>query len=463
MQKSQLWITKFEDLAKINPFEEIIQKRGNLIQTKKLKKLCNESKYFLHGVDYLRGVCSNESMANELRNLPIFDIENTTNSSEITIDGYLPYYIDSTKKGTLNERKYLSFGKITVQKLRDTGKREKYIISVSYEDLVIPVIEINFYYWEHNAKILQNWIYCMIEFKGKPFRLQVATAGAFEPFWFLQWVLLSDVEHESKTKSNGLIYNALQEDYDLALTEILATFKLTRIDYRFDFFLPKWHFGLKDTDIFKNLRSSNANYLSSIYERKLKNCPYWVKTKQGRNYTGWKNGNNNKYVQTRFYQKQVDTWLKGWSELYSEYMNFDWEVWRLEFQFESKFCNARTNPWDRFNFYDEFIDKKLTHQIFEFVWIEQKKGSFFQRYEPVLLELKKQPYSYQRRLFTRYMNDSVKLINNWINPLDLIKRAFNWEQMEKLSTLNSREKIGNAFINDYANSHFYNNENWQKW
>ena len=42
-----------------------------------------------------------------------------------------------------------------------------------------------------------------------------------------------------ETKSNGLIYNALQEDYDLALTEILATFKLTRIDYRFDFFLPK--------------------------------------------------------------------------------------------------------------------------------------------------------------------------------------------------------------------------------
>lgn len=146
MEKNQLSITKFKDLAKINPFEEIIQKRGNLIQTKKLKNLCNESKYFLHGVDYLRGVCSNESMANELRNLPIFDIENTTNSSEITIDGYLPYYIDSTKKGTLNERKYLSFGKITVQKMRDTGKWEKYIISVSYEDLVIPVIEINFYY-----------------------------------------------------------------------------------------------------------------------------------------------------------------------------------------------------------------------------------------------------------------------------------------------------------------------------
>lgn len=456
MEISEVGITKFEDLVKINPFQEIVQKRGNLIQTKNLKKLCNESQYFLHGVDYLRGVCSNEDLSKELRNLPIFDIENDTNSSEITIEGYTPYYIDSSKKWTLNEQHYVSFGRITVQKLRDTWKREKYIISVSYEDLSVPVIEINFYYWENNAKILQNWIYCMIEFKGKPFRLQVATGWAFEPFSFLQWVLLSDTESESKIKGNGLVYNSLKNDYDLALTEILASFKLTRIDYRFDFFLPKWHFGLKDTEIFKNLRSSNANYNSSIYEKKLKNCPYGVRTKTGRNYTGWKNANNWKYMQARFYQKQVDTWIKGWSELYSEYMNFDWEVWRLEFQFESKFCNARTNPGDRYNFYDEFEDKRLTKQIFEFVWIEQKKGSFFQRYEPVSLSLDRQPYSYQRRIFTRYMNDSVKLINNWINPLDLIKKAFNEEQMEKLDTLNSVEKVGNAFIVDSSVLNFNN-------
>jgi hypothetical protein len=73
-------------LEKINPFEEIKQKRGNLIQTKKLKKLCNESQYFLHGIDYLRGVLSNEEMAKDLRNLPIFDLQNDSNSSEITIE-----------------------------------------------------------------------------------------------------------------------------------------------------------------------------------------------------------------------------------------------------------------------------------------------------------------------------------------------------------------------------------------
>jgi hypothetical protein len=48
-------------------------------------------------------------------------------------------------------------------------------------------------------------------------------------------------------------------------------------------------------------------------------------------------------------------------------MNFDGEVWRLEFQFESKFCNARTPSNKRYNFFDEFKDKKLTKQIFEFV------------------------------------------------------------------------------------------------
>lgn len=455
MAKNKLWITKFEDLAKINPFQEVVQKRGNLIQTKNLKKLCNESDHFLHGVDYLRGVCSNEEMAKELRDLPIFDIENTTNSSEITIEWYTPHYSRYSKKWTMNEYSYISFGKITVQKFRDTWKWEKYIISISYEDLSVPLIEVNFYYWEHNAKIVQNGIYCMIEFKGKPFRLEVATGGAFEPFAFLQWVLLSGFP-ESNVKSCGLMYNALSNDFDLELTKILASFKLTRIDYRFDFFLPKWHFGLKDTDIFRNLRSSNANYNSSIYEKKLKNCPYWVKTKQWRQYTWRKNYNTSKYVQTRFYQKQVDTWLKGWSELYAEYMNFNWEVWRLEFQFESKFCNARTEAGDRYNFYDEFVDHKLTRQIFEFVWIEEKKGSFFQRYEPVSLSLDKQPYSAQRRIFTRYMNDSRKLVDNWINPKDLINMALNKEQKEKLKTLNSREKIGNAFAID---SPFFNSDN----
>lgn len=463
MEKGQLWITKFEDLEKINPFEEIKQKRGNLIQTKNLKKLCNDSKHFLHGVDYLRGVLSNEDMAKDLRNLPIFDLQNDSNSSEIVIEGYSPYYIDYSEEWTYKRKHYISVWKITVQKIRDSLNWEKFIISLTYEDLSVPVIEINFYYWENNSRILQNWIYCMIEFKGKPFRLEVATCGAFKPFEFLFDVLLSDTESESKDRNQGLVYGALKDSFDLRLTEILASFKLTRIDYRFDFFLPKGHFWLKDTDIFKNLRSSNANYSSSIYEKKLSRCPYGVRTKTGRNYTGWKHWNTSKYIQTRFYQKQVDTWLKWWSELYPEYMNFDWEVWRLEFQCEGKFCNARTKPWERYNFFDEFEDKKLTKQIFEFVWINEKKGSFCQRFEPVSLSLKRQPYSYQRRFFTRYKNDTVKLVNNWFNPLDLIDMALNNEQIEKLKDLNSREKILNAFAIDLQIRDFTNETNWDKW
>lgn len=443
--RGEYLIGKFNDLQKINPFQEIKQKRGNLIQTKNLKKLCDESTHFLHWVDYLRGVLSNEDMANDLRILPIFDIANDTNSSEITIDWYTPYYLDNN-----NKKHYVSVWKITVQRVKESSFWEKFLISIPYEDLVVPVIEITFYYWEHNSKIVNSWIYAMIEFKGKPFRLQVATAWAFSPFDFLCGVLLADVEQASNTKVNGnwFVYNALYDTYNLRLAEILAHFKLTRIDYRFDFFLPKGHFGLKDNEVFKNLRSTNANYNSSQYEKKLSHCNYWVKNRYWRHYTGRKNYNKTKYVQARFYQKQVDTWIKWRGDLYPEYMNYNWEVWRLEFQFESKFCNARTTADTRYSFYDEFVERALTSQIFEFVWINEKKGSFCQRYEPISLEFDKQPYTYKRRFFTRYMNDSVKLINNWINPMDLIKKAFNPEQMEKLKSLNSKEKIDNAFVID---------------
>ena len=454
--KNEFLISKFKDLPKINPFEEIKQKRWNVIQTKNLKKLCNESKHFLHWVDYLRGVCSDRETARLLRNMPIFWVMNDTNSSEIVIDGYTPFYIDSSW-----EKVYLSFWKITVVKSKTSEEREKYIISVSYEDLVVPVIEINFYYWDNNSKIKLNWIYSMIEFKWKPFRLEVLTAWGFNPFAFLCWVLLSDLS-ESKDKP-WFQFNLLEYSMDWFVLKCLKKYKLTRIDYRFDFFLPKWHFGLKDNEIFKNLRSTNCNYNSSLYEARLKNCPYWVKTRYWRNYTWWKNYNKSKYVQTRFYQKQVDTWLKWWSELYPEYMNFDGEVWRLEFQFESKFCNARTESNNRYNFFDEFREKKLTKQVFEFIWINEKKGSFFQRYEPQSLDLNKQPYSYQHRFFTKYINDSKKLIDNWINPLDLLSLGLTVEQMKKLTDLESKDKIINAFTFDIKKLNLPNDESWDLW
>lgn len=451
--KSEFVYGNFNDMPVTNPFEEIKQKRGNLIQTKNLKKLCNESKHFLHWVDYLRGVCSDKETARLLRNLPIFWLINDTNSSEIVIDGYNPTYKDSKWWN-----RSLSFGKITVLKSKNSENREKYIISVSYEDLVVPVIEINFYYWDNNSKIILNWIYCMIEFKWKPFRLESLTAWGFNPLDFLCWVLLSDLS-ESKDKP-WFQFNLLQDTMDWFVSKCLSKFKLTRIDYRFDFFLPKWHFGLKDNEIFKNLRATNCNYNSSLYEARLNNCPYWVKTRYWRNYTWWKNYNKSKYMQTRFYQKQVDTRLKGWSELYPEYMNFDGEVWRLEFQFESKFCNARTRPEKRYNFFDEFKDKKLTNQVFEFVGVNEKKGSFFQRYEPVTLDLSKQPYSYQKRFLTRYINDTKKLLNNWINPMDLFRMNLNPEQKRKLKELDSTRRICNAFLFDVKIPNFKYDENW---
>lgn len=433
----------FQASGKINPFSvSVHQKWGSLVRTKKLYNLAEESERVLHGCDYLRFVLSDEDieLAERLRSFPIFSMYNWvngSNSSEISIEGYTPFYNDNGWK-----KHYISVWKITVQKILFGDIGEKFIVSLPYEDIVVPVLEFTFFYW-NNAKLKVNHISCMIDFKWKPFRLYYATCWAFEPYEFLRGLLTSDF-----SENWGYVFASEYKFFELSLTEILASFYCTRYDYRFDFFLPKWHLGLKEYEVFKNIRSKFWKYSSSEYSKKLASCKYWVKDKYWRIYTWWTSWDrSSKYVMARFYQKQVDTWCKWFPSLYAEYMNFTWEVWRLEFEFQSKFCCAR----GKFNFHEVFIEKQLDLQIREFIGVNDKTACFCQLYYPVSLEFNRLPYSSKRRLFTRYMNDTVKLVDWGINPLDLIEMALNPSQKEKIMTLNSIEKIKDAFSTDMIN------------
>lgn len=443
-------LVDFKDLPKINPFEDIYkQKRGNLIKTIALKKLWKEAKQILHGVDYLRFISSDKEAMEELRALPLFSSEiNWTNSSEINIEWYNPFYYDNDWK-----IQYLSVWKILLKKEIETSSWEKFVVYLPYEDLTVPVLEFNFYYWEERKDGgLKTW--WMIEFKGKPFRLEAISCGAFNPYEFLKGLLLS--EYSSSYGVWDLYFNTLEDSFDILIARLLSTFRITRIDYRFDFFMPKWHFGIKDYEVFSKIRGSNLQYTCKEFEKKLNACPYGVRNKSWRHYT-WrtcgsyseKTKKDSNYLKARFYQKQVDTWCKGWSELYPEYMNFNWEVWRLEFQFESKFCNARTTAWERFWFYEEFEEKQLTKQIFEFLGIAPKTWLFCQpKLKKQELDLNKQPYSYQKRMITRYMNDTRRFTDNGFNPYEIIDMALTVEQIEKLKSLKSRDKILNAFASE---------------
>ena len=400
------WILSFQELEKLNPFENFDEKNSyKIFNTSNLRKLGKQAKQVLRGCDYLRAV----SPDLDLRKLPIFNVLNNTNSSEMYIEGYNPYYYEN------NNKIYLPFWIIKVSKVK-FHDCEKYLFDVYYNDLAYTVLEISFYYW-NNAKATINNIWCMIDFKGKPFRLEAMTDWIFKPYEFLKGVLLTDYNEDWK-----LEFDILNWRLEFKLAEYLANFHITRYDLRFDFFLPKWHEGLSENQVLLKSKTTSSDYFQYLkkFKRKYNNCPYWIKDKQGKIYTGrcvWTR--SSKYAMIRFYQKQVDSWCKWLSELYSEYMNFDWEVRRLEIELWNKFCYQK-NDGIKFNFYEEFEEKLLTDRALQYVWIKEKTCNFCPRYKAPELSIDKYSFKSLKTKYIKTQNAIRFFCLNWFNRYEFV-------------------------------------------
>ena len=148
-------------------------------------------------------------------------------------------------------------------------------------------------------------------------------------------------------------------------------------------------------------------------------------------YTGWTAWNRkDKYVYTRMYQKQVEALdickkiglctesqrsRVRHGELYMDYLDYPWKVWRLEFEFGSKFTTSRK----KISFFDEFYNHELTKQIFEYIWLSPKIWYFSKPKNKLNIPFSKlDPYR-QKRIITQTLNNISKIHQAWYNPFAL--------------------------------------------
>lgn len=187
------------------------------------------------------------------------------------------------------------------------------------------------------------------------------------------------------------------------------SYYVTRADFRIDFWSKNKSFYddlIHPYDLLKN----KMVWRSEFYKEDGVTC-------SSKNV--WKK--ENKYIYVRFYDKKQEILDDNTQFLYTDYHNYEWNIWRLEFQFMSRFTTAR---W-RFNFWDIFVgDSSLTSQIFEYLWLDVKKGAFSVFYKPEDIPFDKLPLWKKKSIATRLKNTLKYLHLNWVNSLALIDAIY---------------------------------------
>ena len=303
------------------------------VNTGKLITYSQKCEKVLNGCDEIKAI----SQGDGLKNAPCFKVSNDSNSKEKII----PW-------------EYFScgcFSSVSVVLNNCTTYNLFSVIGV-YEWMALNLIDFKFYS-DNSRQVNQNGFISDILIHWKAFRLSNIKDSKFDILEFLQELL----SYEVKDKNSILTKNRLSNKY----LEYLGEYYITRYDYRFDFFSKYELPALKFRDVYS--ASSNMKYENLVKDRYSKKI-----------YTGWTAWNRkNHYVYTRYYQKQVealDHWLE---ELYFDYVNYEWKVWRLEYEFGSDFTvKARGKHF----LIDEFIDKWLEKMALEYVWIKAPEGWF---------------------------------------------------------------------------------------
>ena len=386
-----------------NPFEKISystenSKTNRSINTKSLQYYASKCKTVLYRSDWISAI----SKEDHLKYCPLFDIPNATNSSDkfLNMEDFL------SSNFTTGESVQVLDG-ITISKISSTIDQDIYMINVSYEGNTFPIMRFSFYS-ENSGKCRQNWYKSKLDIYWKAFRLEDITGWKFTISRFLFQLFAR--------------YPEFMED--------LHKFYITRFDYKFDFFTEKWELYPSYVDIFRRKRKA-------LWERKdiwlncpKKNdtsCPYGVKNRSGEILTGWNLWKKwDQYIYTRLYHKQVEIYDNNLGDLYWDYLDYDWEIRRLEFEFGSRFCSARWNV----RLLDELRDNRLSRIVFEYLWIIPKTWYFNKRYD-LHIPFEKKSALQKRRLYSTFINTSKTYSINDINPFVVASVGLTEEEIKK--------------------------------
>lgn len=355
-----------------NLFEECFTSKKSNIKVKTLQNYAKKCEKITWGCDELKLI----SKGDYLSNCPCFQkiVYNWTNSKDVLLD--------------VNEFQNCVFDSITIT-LDVFQSCLLYKVLWIYEWNTYDLIDFRFYTLD-SQKAKVNWYLSDILIHWKARRLQVVSGWKFNIYDFLTDLVCYDV----KTKDRYLV--ALEEYY------------ITRFDFRIDFFHKNDIKHLKYEDVY----TTNARkwYDNLVIDRKSK------KLYTGR--TAW--NRKDKYVYTRMYQKQIEALDKWHWELYFDYLDYDWKVRRLEFEFLSKFTTARKN----ITLSDEFINHELTKQIFEYMWLSEKNWYFSKPKNKIEIPFNKLSLHKKKRIITQMKNNSIKLYKGGINPYIIVNQAF---------------------------------------
>lgn len=243
--------------------------------------------------------------------------------------------------------------------------------SVSYNDVAVPVAQF-VKYNEHNSFLFN--CYWKFDFYGSMFRL--VDMWYFEKSMFLLLKVLISEENP----------------------------KVTRFDYRLDFFSMK-NYKIPEIKEFTNYLHTQSKTSEFREGWELTNWLIWSK-------------NNWRYA-IRYYDKLLDTDSKEKVFLYQDYFIYN-SVHRLEIEFQPNFLK-----W--YTFYD-FYDWVIAQRIDIILWLFQKMfgGPLFYQYQEDYKIKEKDKSKYLKR----YATSSVRLAKNWINPLIQCYKAIFYELEE---------------------------------
>lgn len=291
--------------------------------------------------------------------------------------------------------------------LAEKGKVSTYMVSVSYKNQ--PVNLCRFVFFGSS-----EWnLMAQIDIYGKAWRLQSALNNEFLIDSFIRSLILWWLSP----------FDEDDDEFADELTQAFFSYYVSRADFRIDF----WS---KDKKFYDNII-----HPYNLLKRKMSGKSEFYDD-DGKCFTSknvWVR--ENKYIYCRFYDKKQEINDDNTQFLYSDYYNYEWKIWRLEFQFMSRFTTAR----NKFNFRDLFLDGEdlvnskikdlsiggwLTSQIFEYLGLDVKQGCFSKFYTPQEIPFNKLPVWKKKSISTRLKNTINYLSDNWINPLAFIDAVY---------------------------------------
>ena len=403
-----------------NLFENFIQKKWfgvgkwtgknkRAINTEALYKFslkCDDIKW---GCDWMTFVSLEN---NSLKLLcPCFNrIVNDTNSDQLVI----PW----------NEIENNPFESISVKRLTPNPSQEYFDIFVVYEWETYHLMQFWFY------KDAEPWKKIMADFKiyWQCFRLQSILNNQFLILWFipslLSWWLVDKKLKEKLVRSveendiNDLenyfidMFTMDDEDDELLVMKAFSTYYLTRYDFRIDFFHPDRNFV--KIPKYDAIRITKRKHWDTPFENfePSQYVPKWYLDHDYTWYTVWKR--SNKYAYLRFYHKQVDIFRTWEKTLYYDYIKYSGSVWRLEFEFGSRFTTSDT----KYDFMDAF--HSFQKRVFEYLGINEKTSPFSKFYELWWVPFNEKSQFQKSIMIWQYASIWDKFKKAWINPVSAL-------------------------------------------